>query len=153
MILHWYAKRGILNKVCEARKRHVQIKGHAAFFVLFCHLPYKICKMDFLSILHRPTGLSCQAAPGLPYKLGNRCLPALAGAMPPSPKQARVSKLPQALRVACSNGGNLAFPPARPPPSIVPPDIFGQSSIHLSIQTRAAAKASSRLTIGSSSIF
>lgn len=55
-------------------------------------------------------------APGLPYKLGNRCLPALAGAMPPSPKQARVSKLPQALRVACSNGGNLAFPPARPPP-------------------------------------
>lgn len=92
-------------------------------------------------------------APGLPYKLGNRCLPALAGAMPPSPKQARASKLPQALRVACSNGGNLAFPPARPPPSIVPPDIFGQSSIHLSIQTRAAAKASSRLTIGSSSIF
>lgn len=68
--LHWYAKRGILNKVCEARKRHVQIKGHAAFFVLFYHLPYKICKMDFLSILHRPTGLSCQAAPGLPYKLG-----------------------------------------------------------------------------------
>lgn len=105
MILHWYAKRGILNKVCEARKRHVQIKGHAAFFVLFCHFPYKICKMDFedpsytapsglilpgLGILDRHTSLADRCLPGLPEgnppwtplnKLGNQDSPSPSGSL------------------------------------------------------------------------
>lgn len=140
-----------LKQCITSIKRSIAHACDTSFFAMF-HTRY--VRWILLIHLTPPYGLILPGlAPGLPYKLGNRCLPALAGAMPPSPKQARVSKLPQALRVACSNGGNLAFPPARPPPSIVPPDIFGQSSIHLSIQTRAAAKASSRLTIGSSSIF
>lgn len=121
MILHWYAKRGILNKVCEARKRHVQIKGHAAFFVLFCQLPYKICKMDFedpsytapsglilpgLGILDRHTSLADRCLPGLPEgnplwtplnKLGKRV----------SPTYGRPAG------VACFHGGNLTVSPSQ----------------------------------------
>lgn len=53
--------------------------------------------------------------PGLPYKLGRSLSARLAGGVPPLDSP---NKLGKRVSLACSEGWNLTFPPARQPPSI-----------------------------------